>query len=140
MQAYLNIIFIIMIILLTSVVIYYIYIYVNRLLIDKYNLLIEKHIKKTDKEVNKKRKCPDNCNKGLCNKNRYCNIYDLLDNRCCAFDFQCQNCEGKDNKVYQIPEDIYSYNSKLIKDTNKKIREVNKIREEENKKFGKLEN
>ena len=116
------------ILLLIIIVIYYVYIFINRLLIDRYNKLIYNH-----KNIRKKyRICPKNCDKGECDKEKYCGVYNLLNNNCCSFGFQCKDCVSNDGKIYSVPADINKYNNSIIDKINKKIKEVNRKREEEN--------
>ena len=58
---------------------------------------------KTKRDEN--RKCPSGCVRGLCEYGEYCRNHYPPNPRCCAFDFQCQNCKDPNTgKIYR-PED-----------------------------------
>lgn len=131
MREFLVILLFFTIFLLIVITIYYVYISINKILKDSYNKIIYNH-----KNIKKEYKlCSKDCDKGKCNNDEYCGVFDLLNNKCCSFNFQCKNCISSDKKIYTDPQDINKLNNNIIDKVNIKIKEVNKKREEENKRY-----
>lgn len=50
-------------------------------------------------------KCPNGCIRGRCEYGEYCRNHYPPNPRCCAFNFQCQNCKDKDTGNIYRPGD-----------------------------------
>ena len=127
-------IIIILLILATSLSVYVVYYYTNSLIQIKYSNLLSNRNSK-----NKDTLCPKGCDKGVCRNIGYCSIDNMINSKCCVFNYQCHDCKDGDN-VYKYPKNYTEYkknNTNLlnekIKLQNKNINEINKIIDKNNK-------
>lgn len=57
------------------------------------------------KRKNQTHKCPSGCVRGVCEYGEYCRHHYPPNPRCCAFNFQCQNCKDPETGNIYRPGD-----------------------------------